>query len=76
MLGLGFWSGSALVGAMPLAAHGFRDGLRWLSSVGAEAVLSQASLAGVGGGTPPMPDEEEPLACGRNSPDLRFSLSR
>jgi integrase len=40
------------------------------------AVPPQASLAGVGGGTPPMPAEEEPPACGRNSPDLRFSLSR
>ena len=70
---------AALAGAVPLAAHGFCDGLRWLSSVGAAAVVavpSQASLAGVGGGTPPMPDEEEPPACGRNSPDLRFSLSR
>jgi len=36
----------------------------------------QASLVGVGGGSPPMPTEEEPPACGRNNPDLRFSLSR
>jgi hypothetical protein len=37
---------------------------------------SQTSLVGVGGGSPPMPAEEEAPACVRNSPDLRFSLSR
>lgn len=44
-------------------------GLFWLFS-------TQTSLAGLGGGTPPMADEEEPLAGGRNRPALRFSLSR
>jgi hypothetical protein len=43
-------------------AHRFRDRSGWLSSVvpacgGVLAVPPQASLAGVGGGTPPMPDE-------------------
>jgi hypothetical protein len=33
-------------------------------------------LAGVGGGKPPMPAEEEPPAGVRNSPALRYSLSR
>ena len=66
---------------MPLLAHGFRDWLRWLSSIidagGAGRLFSpQTSLAGVGGGKPPMPAEEEPPACGLNIPDLRFSLSR
>ena len=77
-----FRGGFALAApAVPLLAHGFRDWLRWLSSVvdaggTAPAVTPQTSLAGVGGGTPPMPDEEEPPACGRNRPDRRFSLSR
>lgn len=82
VVGLCFRSGSALAApAVPLLAHGFRDWLRWLSSVldagGAVPAFSpQASLVGVGGGSPPMPAEEEPPACGRNNPDLRFSLSR
>ena len=50
---------------MPPLAHGFRDWLRWLSSVidagGAGRLFTpQTSLAGVGGGKPPMPAEEEP----------------
>ena len=45
---------------------------RW----GLSVFSPQASSAGVGGLAPPMPAEEAPPACGRNSPDLRFSLSR
>ena len=64
--------------AVSLLSHCFRGWLRWLSSVvdAGGAVPPQTSLAGVGGGRPPMPDEEEPPACGRNRPALRFSLSR
>jgi len=31
VFGLGSWSGSTLMGVVSLAAHGIRDGLRWLS---------------------------------------------
>ena len=81
-LGRRFRTGSALAGpAVPLFVHGLRGWLRWLSSVidaggTSPAVTPQASSAGIGGGTPPIPAEEEPPACGRNSPDRRFSLSR
>ena len=77
-----FRTGSALAAlAVPLFVHGLGGWLRWLSSVidaggTAPAVTPQASSAGIGGGTPPIPAEEEPPACGRNSPDRRFSLSR
>ena len=81
-LGRRFRTGSALAApAVPLLAHVFRGWLRWLSSVidaggTSPAVTPQASSAGIGGGTPPIPAEEDPPACGRNSPDRRFSLSR
>ena len=81
-LGRCFRTGSALAApAVPLFVHGLCGWLRWLSSVidtggTSPAVTPQASSAGIGGGTSPIPAEEEPPACGRNSPDRRFSLSR
>ena len=81
-LGRRFRTGSALAApAVPLFVHGLLGWLRWLSSVidaggTSPAVTPQASLAGIGGGTSPISAEEEPPACGRNSPDRRFSLSR
>ena len=77
-----FRGGFALAApAVPLLAHVFRGWLRWLSSFidaggTSPAVTPQTSSAGIGGATPPIPAEEEPPACGRNSPDRRFSLSR
>ena len=77
-----FRTGSALgAPAVPLFVHGLCGWLRWLSSVidaggTSPAVTPQAFSAGIGGGASPIPAEEEPPACGRNSPDRRFSLSR
>jgi hypothetical protein len=46
VFGLGSRSGSALMGSVSLAAHGFRDGLRWLSSVVDAGGSSPSGLLG------------------------------
>ena len=81
-----FRGGFALAApAVPLLAHGFRDWLHWLSFVidtggTALAVPPHTSLSGVGGGTPPMPDEEEPvgifLPSGGQAPGLAVLILR
>jgi hypothetical protein len=81
-----FRGGFALAApAVPLLAHGFRDWLHWLSFVidtggTALAVPPHTSSSGVGGGTPPMPDEEEPvglfLPSGGQAPGLAVLILR